>query len=93
MKLVFVSDALGTFTAGIITGAWRICLVGFLMGLEVPAIAWLEESMLLLILLLALAIIAMVCFICITRAKSKGYRGHLLPENVVLSCPSFVRRR
>jgi hypothetical protein len=52
--------ALGTFTAGIITGAWRICLIGLLMGLEVPAIAWLEESTLLLILLLAVAIIAMV---------------------------------
>jgi hypothetical protein len=58
--MVLTIFALGTFSAGIITGAWRICLVGFLMGLEVPAIAWLEESTLLLILVLALAIIGMV---------------------------------
>jgi hypothetical protein len=58
--MVLTIFALGTFTAGILTGAWRICLIGVLMGLEVPAIAWLEESTLLLILLLALAIIGMV---------------------------------
>lgn len=58
--MVLTVFALGTFSAGIITGAWRISLVGFLMGLEVPAIAWLEESTLLLILLLVLAIIGIV---------------------------------
>jgi threonine/homoserine efflux transporter RhtA len=40
--------ALGTFTAGVHIGAWRICLVGIVLGVGVPAIAWLEQSALLL---------------------------------------------
>jgi hypothetical protein len=51
--------ALGTFTAGIHIAAWRICLVGFLMGAGVPGIAWLDQSALLL-LLVALILIAVI---------------------------------
>lgn len=43
--------ALGSFTAGVHAGAWRISLVGVILGLSVPAIAWLEESTLLLVLI------------------------------------------
>jgi hypothetical protein len=50
--------ALGTFTAGIHIAAWRICLVGIVLGMGVPAIAWLEQSALLL--LLAVVVIAAV---------------------------------
>ena len=32
--------ALGTFTAGVHIMAWRICLIGGLLALGVPAIAW-----------------------------------------------------
>jgi hypothetical protein len=39
--------ALGTFTAGVHIAAWRICLVGVVLALAVPAIAWLEQSALL----------------------------------------------
>ena len=42
--------ALGTFTAGVHIAAWRICLVGIILGAGVPAIAWLEQSALLLLL-------------------------------------------
>ena len=42
--------ALGTFTAGVHIAVWRICLVGIVLGLGVPAIAWLEQSALLLLL-------------------------------------------
>lgn len=42
--------ALGAFTAGVHVASWRICLVGTILGLSVPAIAWLEESTLLLLL-------------------------------------------
>jgi hypothetical protein len=42
--------ALGTFTAGVHIASWRICLVGIVMALGVPAIAWLEQSALLLFL-------------------------------------------
>jgi hypothetical protein len=36
--------ALGAFTAGVHIFAWQICLVGAIMALGVPAIAWMEES-------------------------------------------------
>jgi hypothetical protein len=42
--------ALGTFTAGVHIASWQICLVGILLGLGVPAIAWFEQSALLLLL-------------------------------------------
>jgi len=41
--------ALGTFTAGVHIAAWRICLVGIVLGASVPAIAWLAQSALLLV--------------------------------------------
>jgi hypothetical protein len=42
--------ALGTFTAGVHISSWRICLVGVVLAVGVPAIAWLEQSALLLLL-------------------------------------------
>ena len=48
--------ALGTFTAGVHVDAWRICLVGIILGLGVPAIAWLEQTALLLVLVVAVLI-------------------------------------
>jgi hypothetical protein len=51
--------ALGTFTAGVHVGAWRICLVGIVLALGVPAIAWLEQSALIL-LLVAVALAALI---------------------------------
>ncbi len=49
--------ALGTLTAGVRIGSWRIALVGVVLGLGVPAIAWLEISTLLLVLV-AVAVVA-----------------------------------
>jgi hypothetical protein len=51
--------ALGTFTAGVHIAAWRICLVGVVLGIGVPGIAWLEQSALFL-LLAALVLIAVI---------------------------------
>jgi hypothetical protein len=51
--------ALGTFTAGVHIAAWRICLVGLVLGVGVPGIAWLEQSALFL-LLAALVLIAVI---------------------------------
>jgi hypothetical protein len=48
--MVLALLALGTFTAGIQINSWRICLVGLILGLGVPAVAWLEQSTLLLLL-------------------------------------------
>jgi hypothetical protein len=54
--------ALGSFTAGVHADAWRVSLVGVILALGVPAIAWLEEStlMILLVLVVLMAIAAMV---------------------------------
>ena len=51
--------ALGTFTAGVHIAAWRICMVGIVLGVGVPAIAWLEQSALLL-LLAAVVLVAVI---------------------------------
>jgi Flp pilus assembly protein TadB len=51
--------ALGTFTAGVHIEAWRICLVGVILGIGVPGIAWLEQSALFL-LLVALVLVAII---------------------------------
>jgi hypothetical protein len=57
--MVLTVLALGTFTAGIHIAAWRVCLVGIVLGLGVPAIAWFEERTLLMFLL-ALALVGAV---------------------------------
>ena len=41
--------ALGTFVAGVHV-SWQICILGIIMALCVPAIAWLAKSALLLLL-------------------------------------------
>jgi hypothetical protein len=57
---VLVLLALGTFVAGVHALSWRICVVGAFLALAVPAIAWLEQSVLLVALgtLLLLAVVA-----------------------------------
>jgi hypothetical protein len=49
--------ALGTFVAGVHIQSWRICLLGMVMAIGVPAVAWIERSAL-LVLLAAIALAA-----------------------------------
>jgi len=42
--------ALGTFVAGIHIPALEVCILGFVMALFVPAIAWVEEAALIVLL-------------------------------------------
>jgi hypothetical protein len=42
--------ALGTFVAGIHIPSWEICILGFVMALFVPAIAWIDEAALIVLL-------------------------------------------
>ena len=49
--------ALGTFVAGLQSRVWRICAVGGILLLAVPAMGWLEQSAL-LIAIVILAIVA-----------------------------------
>src|SRR4029077_5481012 len=54
--LILTLLALGTFTAGVHIMAWRTCIVGIILGLCVPAIAWLEQSALLMLLIVIVLI-------------------------------------
>jgi hypothetical protein len=63
--------ALGTFTAGVHIAAWRICLVGLVLGLGVPAIAWLEQSALLLLLVAVVLAAAAVPFFWHDKASKE----------------------
>jgi len=48
--------ALGTFVAGVHLQTWQICLLGALMGVSVPAIAWIQRSSLLLLIAAAVLV-------------------------------------
>jgi hypothetical protein len=50
---IFTLLALGTFTAGIHVLSWQVCLLGVIMALGIPAIAWIENSALLVVLIVA----------------------------------------
>jgi len=50
---IFTLLALGTFTAGVQVLSWQVCLLGLIMALGIPAIAWIENSALLLVLVAA----------------------------------------
>jgi len=64
--------ALGTFTAGVHIGAWRICLVGVVLALAVPAIAWLDQATLLL-LLIATVLVAIAVLYVMHHRRERGY--------------------
>jgi hypothetical protein len=50
--------ALGTFVAGVHARVWRICAVGAFLAVSVPAVAWIQESaMLILVGLVLLAVV------------------------------------
>jgi len=53
---VFTLLALGTFTAGVHILSWQVCLLGVIMAFGIPAIAWIENSSLLLLLVGAIVV-------------------------------------
>ena len=59
---IFTLLALGTFTAGVQVLSWQVCLLGVIMALGIPAIAWIENSALLVVLIVAgvVAVIAVL---------------------------------
>jgi len=52
---IFTLLALGTFTAGVHVLSWQVCLLGLIMALGIPAIAWIENTA--LISMLAVAVV------------------------------------
>jgi hypothetical protein len=51
---VFTLLALGTFTAGLQVFSWQVCSLGLVMALTVPAIAWIENSALIVAVIFAM---------------------------------------
>jgi hypothetical protein len=45
--------SLGTFTAGLQLLSWQICLLGLIMALGIPVLAWVENSALFFVLIAA----------------------------------------
>ncbi|HEY8008270.1 MAG TPA: hypothetical protein VIE66_16075 [Methylocella sp.] len=67
--MVLTVLALGTFTAGIHVGAWRICVIGIVLGVGVPAIAWFEERTLLILLLTFVLFAAIAVFVVLDHRR------------------------
>lgn len=44
---IFTLMALGTFTSGVHVLSWQVCLLGLVMALGIPAIAWVQNAALL----------------------------------------------
>jgi hypothetical protein len=53
---IFTLLALGTFTAGVHVLSWQVCLLGLIMALGIPAIAWIENSALIVVLLVGVVV-------------------------------------
>jgi len=53
---IFTLLTLGTFTAGTHVLSWQVCLLGLIMALGIPAIAWIENSALILVLIAGAAV-------------------------------------
>ncbi|MFG1379672.1 hypothetical protein [Xanthobacter autotrophicus] len=67
--VVLLLLALGTFVAGVHTASWRMGLNGVVMGLCVPAVAWLDQSALFVALV---AVMVVVVAGLVLWARSRG---------------------
>ena len=74
---IFTLLTLGTFTAGVHVLSWQICLLGLIMALGIPAIAWIENSALIFVLIAAglLGIVAVFAW----HWHEKRARSNLTP--------------
>jgi hypothetical protein len=58
---IFTLMALGTFTSGIHVLSWQVCLLGLIMALGIPAIAWIQNAA--LISVLAIGVVAAIAIV------------------------------
>lgn len=63
--------ALGTFVAGVHAAVWRISAVGVFLALAVPAIAWIQESAILLLVGALLVLVVAAVFWWMGRRESR----------------------
>jgi hypothetical protein len=72
---IFTLLTLGTFTAGVHVFSWQICLLGLVMALGIPAIAWIEYSALIFVVIAA-AVLAIVAVFWWHWREWRGRREH-----------------
>jgi hypothetical protein len=72
---IFTLLTLGTFTAGVDVRSWQVCLLGLIMALGIPAMAWIENSALLFVLIAAgiLGIVAVFWW----HSRERRVRSHV----------------
>jgi hypothetical protein len=64
---------LATFTAGVHVLSWQVSVLGLIMALGIPAIAWIENSALLVVLIaVAVAGVGAVLWWRWHQGRSKG---------------------
>lgn len=68
--------ALGTFTAGVHVLSWQVCLLGLIMALCVPTIAWIENSVLIFVLIAAVALAIIAVFWWLWRDRRIRSKQH-----------------
>lgn len=65
--------ALATFVAGVHAEAWRICVVGLILAVSVPAMAWIQQSALFaVIVVLGLLVLAASIWLELHKEKKKA---------------------
>ena len=64
--------ALGTFVAGVHTLSWQTGVLGVVMALAVPAIAWIEESALILVLVAIAFVVLAAIFWWFGRSRGSS---------------------
>ena len=69
---IFTLMALGTFTSGVHVLSWQVCLLGLVMALGIPAIAWVQNAALLTMLAIGVVVaIAIVLWLHFRNTASK----------------------
>jgi hypothetical protein len=69
---IFTLMALGTFTSGVHVLSWQVCLLGIIMALGIPAIAWIQNTALISVLVLGVVVgIGVVLWLYFARRDAK----------------------
>ncbi len=70
---IFTLMALGTFTSGIHVLSWQVCLLGLIMALGIPAIAWIQNAALISVLAIGVVVaIAVVLWLHFRSTAAKA---------------------
>ena len=69
---IFTLMALGTFTSGVHVLSWQVCLLGLIMALGIPAIAWIQNTALISVLVIGVVVgIGLILWLYFARRDAK----------------------